>query len=78
MSENRLIAALVPDSMRADLERAARANERTLSGEIRLALREHLEGPGGSFSSFSRPVVDVREGGGSSSSSLSLATPEQT
>jgi hypothetical protein len=62
MSESRFIAALVPDSMRSELERAARANERTLSGEIRLALREHLESPGGS-SSFSRPVVDVRESG---------------
>jgi hypothetical protein len=63
MSESRFIAALVPLSMRAELERSAAANERTLSGEIRLALREHLGDPGGGFSSFSRPVMDEREGG---------------
>jgi TraY domain len=48
MSESRFIAALVPPSMRAELERSARANERTLSGEIRLALKQHLEDPGAS------------------------------
>jgi plasmid stability protein len=50
MSESRFIAALVPHSMRADLERSAAAHERSLSGEIRAALRRHLEGPGPSSS----------------------------
>jgi hypothetical protein len=62
MSESRFIAALVPLSMRAELERSARANERTLSGEIRLALREHLEDPGASAPPSQRPVVGT-EGG---------------
>jgi hypothetical protein len=48
MSESRFIACLVPPAVRAELERAAAANERSLSGEIRLALREHLEDPGAS------------------------------
>ena len=60
MSESKFIAALVPLSMWAELERSAAANERTLSGEIRLALREHLD-PGG-FTSSPRPV-DAGEGG---------------
>jgi hypothetical protein len=64
MSESRFIAALVPLSMRADLERSAAANERTLSGEIRLALREHLEDPGASVPPPpGRSVVDEGEGG---------------
>jgi TraY domain len=58
MSESRFIAALVPPAMRAELERSARANERTLSGEIRLALREHLEDPGASAPPH-RPAVDA-------------------
>jgi hypothetical protein len=62
MSESRFIAALVPLSMRAELERSARANERTLSGEIRLALREHLEDPGASAPPSRRSDVDG-EGG---------------
>jgi hypothetical protein len=66
MSENRFIAALVPPSMRADLERSAAANERTLSGEIRLALRQHLE-PGGSSSFTRRPELGDKGGGGSAS-----------
>jgi hypothetical protein len=50
MSQSRFIAALVPPSMRAELERSAAANERTLSGEIRLALRQHLhQDPGASI-----------------------------
>jgi hypothetical protein len=61
MSESRFIAALVPLSMRAELERSAAANERTLSGEIRLALREHLEDPGASPPR--RSDVDEGEGG---------------
>jgi hypothetical protein len=65
MSESRFIAALVPPSMRAELERSAAANERSLSGEIRLALRQHL-GPDG-FSSSLRPALDDKGGGGSAS-----------
>jgi TraY domain-containing protein len=65
MSESRFIAALVPPSMRAELERSAAENERTLSGEIRLALKQHLD-PGG-FSSSLRPALDDRGGGGSAS-----------
>jgi hypothetical protein len=60
MSESRFIAALVPPAMRTELERAAAAHERTLSGEIRLALREHLADPG--HTSFG-PELDAREGG---------------
>ena len=40
----RLVAAFVEPNMRERLERAARENERSLSGEVRLALRRHLEG----------------------------------
>lgn len=46
MSESRFIAALVPDSMRTELERSAAEHERSLSGEIRAALRQHLRDPG--------------------------------
>jgi hypothetical protein len=77
MSESRFIAALVPPSMRAELERSAAANERTLSGEIRLALREHLEDPGASAPPSRRPVVDVREGGDPAGRRPPSATPEQ-
>jgi hypothetical protein len=62
MSESKFITALVPPSMRAELERSAAANERTLSGEIRLALREHLEDPAASAPPSQRPDVDG-EGG---------------
>ena len=62
MSESRFIACLVPLAVRAKLERAAAANERTLSGEIRLALREHLEDPGASAPPSRRSDVDA-EGG---------------
>jgi hypothetical protein len=58
MSESRFIACLVPPAVRAELERAAAANERSLSGEIRIALKEHLEDPGGGFSSSHRSDVD--------------------
>ena len=77
MSESRFIAALVPPSMRAELERAAHANERSLSGEIRLALREHLEDPGASPPPR-RSVMDEREGGDLVGDRRSpSATPEQ-
>jgi hypothetical protein len=37
-----LVSAFVDQRMRAALERAAREGERSLSGEVRLALRSHL------------------------------------
>jgi len=61
MSESRFIAALVPPSMRAELERSAAENERTLSGEIRLALRQHLDP--GPPSSSAAPGLDDKGGG---------------
>lgn len=38
-----VISAAVEPEQRAELERLARAGERTLSQEIRRAVREHLE-----------------------------------
>jgi predicted transcriptional regulator len=37
------VTVLVDDELRARLERAALANERSLGGEIRAALRRYLE-----------------------------------
>ncbi len=37
------VATILPRDLREELERLARENERTLSGEFRLAIREHLE-----------------------------------
>jgi hypothetical protein len=39
-----VIHAVVPNSMRLELERRARENERTLSSEIRRCLRLYFEG----------------------------------
>jgi plasmid stability protein len=36
------VTVLVDDELRAQLERAARANERSLGGEVRAVLREYL------------------------------------
>jgi hypothetical protein len=37
------VTVLMPGAMRAELERLAAEAERSLGGEVRLALREHLE-----------------------------------
>ena len=37
------ISFVAPASLRAELERRASESERSLSGEIRAALKEHLE-----------------------------------
>jgi hypothetical protein len=36
------VTVLMPGAMRAELERLAAEGERSLGGEMRLALREHL------------------------------------
>ena len=41
-SRDRVVCAKVDDELATRLEQLAAASERTLSGEIRLALREHL------------------------------------
>jgi hypothetical protein len=38
------LTAFVPAELKRDLADAAQANERTLSAEVRIALREHLVG----------------------------------
>lgn len=38
-----IVSAQVPAAARLEVERLARANFRTLSGEIRLAVAEHIE-----------------------------------
>ena len=38
-----IVSASVPESMRARLEQRAQDNYRSVSGEIRLALDEHLQ-----------------------------------
>ena len=37
------ITATLPPELQAELEQTARANERSLAGEVRVALREHLD-----------------------------------
>jgi hypothetical protein len=59
-SESKFIACLVPPAVRAELERSAAEHERSLSGEIRLALRRHLEVPDGRRS---RPEATVERPG---------------
>lgn len=54
------ISAVVPEDMAAQLERLAREHERSLSGEVRLALSAHLRAAG------SAPVARItrqQEGG---------------
>lgn len=43
--ETAYVSAFVPRTLRVDLERAAAANDRTLSAEIRVALARHLAAP---------------------------------
>jgi len=38
-----LVQAWIPRATRDELERRARENERSVSGELRLAIREHLD-----------------------------------
>jgi hypothetical protein len=77
MGESRFIACLVPPAVRAELERSARANERTLSGEIRLALKQHLEDLGASAPPSRRLDVGVGEGGDPAGRRPPSATGEQ-
>ena len=42
-TESVIVSAQVPAAQRAELERRAQAADRTLSSEIRRALRRHLE-----------------------------------
>jgi hypothetical protein len=37
------VTATLPSELGAALERSARANERSLAAEVRLAIREHLQ-----------------------------------
>jgi hypothetical protein len=43
-TQTAIVHAVVPQSMRLELERRARENERTLSSEIRRCLRLYFEG----------------------------------
>jgi hypothetical protein len=43
-AESTTLCVLVPTETRAALERLARLNERSLSGEVRVALARHVEG----------------------------------
>jgi plasmid stability protein len=72
MSESRFIAALVPDSMRTELERSAAEHERSLSGEIRAALRQHLQDPSEDASQASAPAAAT-----TSSAARSAASAER-
>jgi hypothetical protein len=60
-----MLSAQVPTPLRNELERVAREHDRSMSAEVRLALRQHLQDPGGGFSSSHRSDVDggPREGG---------------
>ncbi len=42
------ISAAIPTELRVELERQARANDRSMSAEVRLALREHVTSPASS------------------------------
>lgn len=48
MNDSQFISALVPTPLREELSRSARLHDRSLSAEIRTALRQHLgvEDPG--------------------------------
>ena len=43
MSDNRMISLRVPESLYSQIQSRAVANERTVTQEIRLALRNHLQ-----------------------------------
>lgn len=47
-AETRLIAARIPVDLSDRLATLARTQERSVSAELRLALRAHLDAPGGS------------------------------
>jgi hypothetical protein len=53
MNDSQFISALVPTRLREELSRSARLHDRSMSAEIRTALRQHLgvEDPG-----FSPPL----------------------
>jgi hypothetical protein len=45
-NETARLSVILPTSLRVELEQLAERNERPLSGEVRLALREHVQTSG--------------------------------
>jgi hypothetical protein len=56
MSNTGRISAVFPADLREQLTRSAEANDRSFSGELRQAVREYIEGVGGSLVVPPRPL----------------------